>query len=105
MNEKQPQSSPIQIPIRRYVLPAGVLRKVPFVCQDIRKFFFSFRSVQLADNAEIRVRLMPGISSAGERRSVLVSTLLHRTRIVDSYSHSKLTEAVNFFVCILVVPV
>jgi hypothetical protein len=74
-------------------------------CADIYGKIFSFRSVQLWNNAEIWVRLMPGISCAGEGRSVLVSTLLHITRIPDANSYNKLTEAVTFFVYILVVPV
>jgi len=67
---------------------------------------FSFRSVQLADIAEIWVRLMAGLSCAGDGRSVSVKTLLHTTRSLDAFSYSKLTEVVTFlFVCILVVPV
>jgi hypothetical protein len=66
---------------------------------------FSFRSVQLADIAEIWVRLMAGLSSAGEGRSVSVKTLLHRTRSLDAFSYSKLTEVVAFYLFILVVPV
>ena len=67
---------------------------------------FSFRSVQLADSAEIWVRLMAGISCAGEGRTVLVKTILHRTRSLDAFSYSNLTEAVTFlFVCNFVVPV
>ena len=67
---------------------------------------FSFRSVQVAGSAEIWVRLMPGISCAVEGRTVLVKTLLHRTRSLDAFSYSNLTEAVTFlFVCNFVVPV
>jgi hypothetical protein len=58
---------------------------------------FSFRSVQLADSAEIWVRLMPGISCAGEGRTVLIKALLHRTRILDAFSYRNLIEAAAVF--------
>ena len=57
------------------------------------------------DFAEIWVRLMPGMSCAGEGRTVLVKILLHRTRSLDAFLYSNLTEAVTFFFCNLVVPV
>jgi len=58
---------------------------------------FSFRFVQLADIAEIWVRLMAGPSCAGEGRYLSVETLLHRTRSLYAFSYSKLIEVVTFF--------
>ena len=55
------------------------------VCAKIHGSNLSFRSVQLADNTEMWVRLMPGISCAGEGRSVLVNILINRTRSLDTF--------------------